>query len=506
EVSSIIHIDVALEVLSRIYFALSVETQKEMDNEVLKFLNRKENYEVNDNKILVKLIKRIFFAKNREQSKAFGEKLISTEIKTQSYADKSEYQNKFFEPLLEILDEKKDILNLEVPEEHLELLLKMLHDEADYSIRESALIRLTYLALTESLPERYYSQFISKIQKLSKGRKYGISDFIFSNTFDRIIYSNEVSSEEEQEEFLKKNIPQFYSKDRLTYDLGVNHYFQELKGIFIDYIGSKGKRIPESKVYKQWLEKFYVWWESQKEGLLRKGATRDSVFRDQEIYLISVIIALKNNIWGTIPKGYLDENDRNKANQIFCEIHEKRPDLSIYLVPCLQRLSININYSIEEILNGLWDSDFSKVKASTEILTDYLIFIDKGEIAEGAKVIKRELFNMMRYGTNKVRQITIKSIYYTLKNTSVIFEEKDYKMIIQYVNSFLEGINKGHIEVLTQEDFELLSSISGMVAYICKNKINVVGNSLDEWKDYIRLHRLPEVKTYADLFDNPIDA
>ncbi|MEM5685189.1 hypothetical protein AAHB64_23105 [Bacillus toyonensis] len=59
---------------------------------------------------------------------------------------------------------------------------------------------------------------------------------------------------------------------------------------------------------------------------------------------------------------------------------------------------------------------------------------------------------------------------------------------------------------MTQEDFELLSSISGMVAYICKNKINVVGNSLDEWKDYIRLHRLPEVKTYADLFDNPIDA
>lgn len=502
----IMTVNIALEVLSRIYFALSVETQKEIDNEVLRFISGKESYEVNDKEILVKLIRRIFFAKNREQSKVFCEQLIKTEIKTQSYADNSMYQNMFFEPLLIIFEERKDIFNLEISEEQLELLLKKLNDEVDYSIRESALIRLTFLAITKSLAERYYKQFISKIQGLSKERKHGISDFIFSNTFDKIIYSNEVSSKEEQEEFLKKNIPQFYSKGTWSYGLGLSHYFQELTGIFVDFIGSKEKQIPEREIYKQWFEKFYVWWESQKEGLLREYDKRDSIFRDPEIYLISVIVALKNNIWGTIPKEYLDENDRNKANQIFYEIHEKRPDLSIYLVPCLQRLSININYSIEKVLNGLWDSDINKVKATTEVLNDYLIFIDKSEIVEDANAIKREMFNMMRYGSKKVRKITIKSIYYTLKNTLVLFEDNDYKIIIQYVNSYLEGINKGHIEVSTLEDFELLASIAGLVANICKNKIDVVGNSLDEWKEYIRLHRLPEVKTYADLFDNPVDA
>lgn len=279
-----------------------------------------------------------------------------------------------------------------------------------------------------------------------------------------------------------------------------------MTGIFVDYVGSKEKQIPECKIYKQWLGKFYVWWECQKEGLFSKEDKRDSVFKEQEIYFISVIIALKNNIWGTIPKEYLDENDRNKAKQIFYEINKNRPDLSIYLVPCLHRLSININYSVEEVLNRLWDSDISKIKASIETLNDYLIFIDKGEIEEDANVIKRELFNMMRYGTKKARQITIKSIYYTLRNTSDIFGCKDLIVIIQYVNGFLEGINKGYIEVSTLEDFELLASIAGLVAYICKTKRDVIGDDLDEWKDYIRLHRLPEVKTYVDLFDNPIDA
>jgi len=46
--------------------------------------------------------------------------------------------------------------------------------------------------------------------------------------------------------------------------------------------------------------------------------------------IIPVITVLKNNIWGTIPSEYLDEEDINKAKTIFFEINEKRPDVSFY--------------------------------------------------------------------------------------------------------------------------------------------------------------------------------
>lgn len=59
--------------------------------------------------------------------------------------------------------------------------------------------------------------------------------------------------------------------------------------------------------------------------------------------------------------------------------------------------------------------------------------------------------------------------------------------------------------MLTLEDFELLASIANLVAYIYINKIEFIGNILDEWKDYICFHRLPEVRKHADLFESSID-
>ncbi|MEI3892477.1 MULTISPECIES: SIR2 family protein [Bacillus] len=491
-------IDVALEILSRIYLALSLETQKEIDSEVLKFLDSKEIYWEIDTIVLKKLIKRIFYAKNREQSKIFCEKLINTKIKVQSYADKSIYLRRFFEPLLEILDERKDIFNISVSEEQLELLFKYLNNEVDYSLRESALIRLTFLELTRSLSEKYRSQFISNIQKLSKNKKNGISDFIFSITFDKIAYSNELPSKEAQEEFLKKAIPRFNGNG-----IGMESYFQELTGIFIDYIGSKEKQIPESTVYKHWLEKFYVWWESHKDGLLKNYDAED-LFVGNPDYLKTVIIVLGNNIWGTIPKEYLDVNDKNKAIQIFYEIYERRVDLSLYLIPCLRRLSINIDCSLVDVLNGLWDSDITRVKASVKVLYDYLVFIDKGEIVEDITAIKKELFSMMKYGSREVRKAAFNSIYYIMKNTTAIFDVNDYKIMIQYANNYLQRFKEGHVKVSTRDDFELIASFANLVAYMCKSKVEVVGDSFDDWKDYICTHRLPEVRTHADLFDEII--
>ncbi|MGF9957715.1 hypothetical protein [Bacillus mycoides] len=51
----------------------------------------------------------------------------------------------------------------------------------------------------------------------------------------------------------------------------------------------------------------------------------------------------------------------------------------------------------------------------------------------------------------------------------------------------------------------MLASYASLIVYICKNKSEVVGNRLDEWKDYIHLHRLPEPRLKAGYFNYVVE-
>ncbi|AKP78634.1 hypothetical protein AS52_03673 [Priestia megaterium Q3] len=500
EHKSNMNINLSLEILSRIYFALPLEVQKEIDLKIIQFIDEMESFHITEKDVLNKVIKRIFFAKNIKDSKAFCEQLINSKIKSQKQNDKSIYKRIFFEPFIIVFNNKEKLSQINVSEERLISLFKDLNNEVDYSVRESALIRLTFLSLTNSLSEQYHNQFVSNIKQLPKVNTYGISDFILSGTFDKIIRSDEVLSNSEQEEFIKKDIPIFYSQNSITDGTAVSNYFYQLNGTIVDYIGSKEKPIPEYTIYKEWLKKFYIWWESQKEGLLINPNESTSLLTMIDL-IIPVIKVLKNNIWGTIPSEYLDEEDINTAKTIFFEINEKRPDVSFYLLPCLERLNIDVGYSIKDILYRLSDVDITKVKVSATVLYDYFVFIDKEEFIANPNDIKNELFNVMKYGSKGVLKAIIDSIRFTLKNTSNVLDINDYEKIIDYLNNFLEGIKEGHIKISTQDDFELMDSLASMIAYMWRNKPDVIGNRMNGWKDYIRSHRLPEVRMHADFFD-----
>ncbi|PFK46731.1 SIR2 family protein [Priestia megaterium] len=501
EHKSNMNINLSLEILSRIYFALSLKVQEEIDLKILQFIDKKGNFHIKEKDILDKVIKRIFFAKNNRDSTIFCEQLMNTKIISQKHNDKSIYQRIFFEPFIIIFDKRERISQLSVSEERLITLFKNLNNEIDYSIRESALIRLTFLSLTNSLSEKHHNQFVSAIRQLPKVNMYGISDFILSGTFDKIIRSDEVLSSREQARFLEKEIPIFYNKNSMTDGTAVSSYFHQISGIFVDYIGSKEKPIPDYTIYKEWLTKFYNWWEIQKEGLLINPNDPTHLLTMPNL-IVSVITVLKNNIWGTIPNDYLDAEDKNKAEQIFFEINERRPDISFYLIPCLERLKIDVGYSIKDILYRLSDVDITKVKVSATVLYDYFVFIDKEEFVTDINIIKTELFNIMKYGSLEVLKVILDSIRFTLKNTSNVFDINDFEEIINYLNNFLDGIKAGHVKVSTRDDFELIASFASMIAYMCKSKPDIIGNRIDGWKDYIRSHRLPEVRMHADIIDN----
>ncbi|MED3971407.1 SIR2 family protein [Priestia megaterium] len=500
EYKSNMNSDLSLEILSRIYFALSVAEQKKVDLKVIQFIDEQKVITISDKGTLNKVIERIFFAKNREDSKVFCQQLINLKIKNQKHKNGSVDTTSFFDPFLIFLRGLNKLSDISLSEEQLNSLFHDLNNKLDDGFRESALIRLTFLTLTNSLSEKYYKKFVNNIQILPAKNQNGISNFIFGSVFDKIIHSDE-PNKRDYRSFLKRDIPTFYHQGVFSYGTALDDYFNELKGIVPDFIDSKEKQIPKCEIYNTWLDKFYKWWESQKKGLLRSLDQSDAFLGDYD-YLLPVIILLKNNIWGTIPEHYLNQEDKNKIKQIFFEINEQRFDVSFYLIPCLVRLNIPIHHSIKDVLNGLLDRNIEKVKVCANTIGEYLIFIDKGEITDTPSLVKTELLNAMKYSNQEVLKTIVDAVSYTFEFAANIFDIDDCDVIINYLQNYLEGIKKGYIEVSTREDFELLDSFSKMIAYMCKNRFEIVDNRLDEWKEYICSHRLPEVRRHTDIFHN----
>jgi len=45
-----------------------------------------------------------------------------------------------------------------------------------------------------------------------------------------------------------------------------------------------------------------------------------------------------------------------------------------------------------------------------------------------------------------------------------------------------------------------MASLASMIAYMWRNKPDIIKDRIDEWKDYICSHRLPEARMHAEFF------
>ncbi|WP_411738525.1 SIR2 family NAD-dependent protein deacylase [Peribacillus sp. S4] len=509
ESKSIIEVNVALEILSRIYFALPIKIKQDIDLKIIKFINDKKKYEFKDNNVLFCLIERIVFDKDSKELKLFSEQLIESNIRSQLKMDKILDKNEFFEPLLVVFAERRNISNLKVSENKILEMINYLIKDDDQSKKESALIRLSFLEETNSLSENQRNKFISSLKKLPQNSDQGLSDFIFNSVFDRIIYSSPEVSEEGIEFFLSKEIPTFYNYveeykgKAFSNTNAIDDYFNELCGVFPDYIGRKIKNVPSGEFFKQWLSKFYKWWDNQEEGLLR-DINEKSPFLPLPDYLKKVVIFLKNNILGVIPVNSLREEDIVELQQIFEKIDNYRPDLTLYLVPCLERLNIQVGYSLADILKCLTSKEINKVKAAANILYDYLVFIEHKDLMKDSELIKRELFSMMHFGSDDIFKVAVDTLRYCMKNIPNIFTESDCISLTYFVNEFLKSIKNENLTIATIKDFEIISSVSGLVAYAYKNQNLISKECLIEWREYINNHRLPEVRQFRDFFNTRV--
>ncbi|MCY8282858.1 SIR2 family protein [Bacillus inaquosorum] len=496
---TVIDLNKYIEILSRVYFMLSNKQKAEADKIVLNYISEIElkSNEFTTKKILMNLIRRLFLAKNLNQARDFCMHLLTIPIRSQMNKDNSTFVATFFDPFLSIINETHRISNIKTSEDQVNFLFDHLNFIEDQGIKESAVIRLTFLYLTSSLNKQQSKNFITEIKKINKEQP--LSQFIYNVIFDKIINEKKIPSYEIQHNFLKREIPNVYHQDGIFSDGdGLLDYLQELKNIFLNFVELNKEKVSEIKIYKQWLNKFYDWWDTQKEGLLQITLLEDPIIPNEND-LLKIIIVLKNNILGPIPKELIDQEDKGKLSKVFQEIKEKNKDISFYLVPCMKRLDINIEASIDEAILFLRGNKSERIKILANILYDYLILVNKSEISDDMKTFKNELFNLLRYGSKQTICEAITSIHFILKNAPEIFDEFDCEFLITFANIFLEDLKGDSIS--TYEDFETLSSFSVFVAYLIKNKKALIGNRLNEWKTYITNHKLPEVRVNSDIFD-----
>ena len=488
---------IAIEILSRIYFCLSYENKKIIDKKAIRYLNNQ--YKFDDYyfiEVYENLLRRIVLDKNIEKTKEFCEEIFN------SNASIINYQNddlKFFEPILVIFSEAKKIKNIEVTNYILNELISILENSEGDILKEKALIRLTFLFESNSLTDLYKNKFIEILKVMPRNKKQGLSDYIFNFVFDKIISGKNFISNNAKKLFLAKKIPVFFNKDdgSISTNSSIKNYFNEMQSIFQDCTIPTPIERKEYKYYKSWIRNFFAWWDSQEDGLLRSNDSGS--FAMIPDYLKMIIGPLKNNIFLSAPLEIFTKKDLLKIEGIFNKINKDRPDLSIYLVPSIQRLGIKTEYDLNLIFKYLKSKNPLKIEQALQCLYDYLILVDNKKIPLDSRKIKKELLNIMHYSYGEIFKSVLKTLQYSFKNTKNIYVLEDYQILKEFLDEYLSEIKNDNIIISSLEDFEIVSTMAALVTYLSKSENFMHTDSFDEWKEYIFNHRLPEVRKYEDL-------
>ncbi|SDI41620.1 SIR2-like domain-containing protein [Planococcus glaciei] len=497
---SLISNDKALEIYSRIYMVLGLEEQHTIDVKLLDFLNNQKEKTLQEIKILKLCISRILYAKNVVEAGYFIEKLIALDIEIQRFNDKSAYLVFFFEPILEVIKNHKKVKGLNIPTVVLEGLLDKLENPSDDSTAESAFIRLCFLVLTQSLNSSYIKRFEVSASKMPSDKKYGISDFLTINGMGNLVNGTNQIDQNKLDEFMIQDIPIFYTETYTSDGSAVIEYFSFVRLYFKGFYEPNSEKKPDKAYYLQLLDKFYIWWESQKPALLQTRDLLTSVFFTKDT-LQSVVYTLKNNIWGSIPLDYLRETDKEKASLIFNELNQKRPELSSLLIPSLQRMRVEESLNLEYLIDSVTERSEEKSKKAISSLLDYSIFIFRGEINEDLKTISSELLEILKYGNGEKLKEAIKTISKIIEFDSSILDDEVISLIIKYVNKYLAALKTEELKIEKTPDFQLLASYAELVAVLLKYKREFVGLALHDWEEYITSHKLPEVRMATMYFN-----
>jgi hypothetical protein len=488
-VSSIIDINLILEIMSRVYFVYPPEIQLEMDKIVLELLKRKNGFGMDLSDKIKKLIKRIIFAKNSKERKEFCENLILIENHSNPLDSYS-----FVEPFLVIISMNLNLssLKINVSEKIIEDLLVKLPDQI-------ALIRLTFLYLSDSIDTEKKEIFRAALQQIKESNKeQEFSKYLLQTTFDQILQEDSIG--QNVNDFTSKDIPKIATAEGIIIDSSnLVDYFVEFRMLFIELV----EKMDEGQlkvIYTKWFEKFILWWNSNKEALFLTASKERLSFIWNDNHFFVLILFLKNTLFHDIKRHYLDNEIWNDIDDIIKDINQREPEYLIYLIPSITKLDLSLKYNSYQFADLLWSMQGEISVNALKSVGDYLNFIDKGEIEGDILPLLNEITQIIKYGLVEKKIVAFKTMEQLIRFSPSVIDDEYCNLLTKILNGYLQ-IFKNESEYLSQIDFELLGSISLVVTQLI-NKRPQVKNQLIEWKEYIVTHRLPEVRTNADLLES----
>jgi hypothetical protein len=501
-------VELLLEILSRLYFALTKDEKKKADNLILELYKDRDLYKVNIYsiiKVLASLFQRIIFDKDQNERAEFFSKVLELPIIGDPHGELKDIdldENYFFDPSYKFefdLDDAEGIY-IEFNQKEIDRLLKILDGEKS-NIRDAALSRLIKLILTKNLDREIDFRVRESIRNIILKEKSGFSYYFLESFLVQLTQDEKLQNDYIQKR-IQQPIPKSYHNGVVSIGNALQVLLQDLSNVFPRFIRTKKEPhiLVSRENYLKWLEQFFYWWEDQESWLLK--GEKDELFGENQD-LLYIVIFLKNSFLANIPLEYLSEKQKEKISEIYFKIDKNQHNIALLLIPVLLRLKIISEEELEKTFEGILDNNVKISKSAISSIYDLAVFKKYNEIDLDLSELKKEILYLFKYRKENTLLEVIRTLRYIINYAPETFDENEYLLIIKVLTTMYNDLTNGFYEnsSISNDFFEIFSESTGLAAYIYKLGKSNYCNKLQHWKRISQENRLPEVRKYAPLFE-----
>ncbi|TWT00126.1 SIR2 family protein [Planomicrobium sp. CPCC 101079] len=498
-----------LEVLSRLYSALIKEEKIKIDELLLNLFVEKDFYKRHGrlvNRIFGPFFRRVIYDKTLQEKAEFFSKILKLPIigdpgGVLKEINMDEYD--FFEPAFEFNFDIQDMdgIYIETDKNEINRLFKVISKNGRSTVRDAALARLIRLIETNNLDNEDSFRLREYVKNIIVKEEVNFSYYFLESYLIRI--SNDIELLEFYvKQKVEQPIPESYNSGVVLIGNGLNHLLQDLGNTFPKFVkdNSNYQSFIKDEMYKEWLLRFFKWWNSQEKGLL---STNNSNLFDENDDLIKMIIFLKNSFLASIPLSVLSIGDKEKLKEIYNKLLVSKLDSALLLIPALIRIHVLDDVEMKKIAENLITNDRNLSKSAISTVYDLTIMLKQNDIKVDLTELKNELLNLYKYRKEAMILEVTKTLKFICHYAPESLNLDEYLLINKTLNLIMKDFNGGYYQEssISDQEFELLSESTGLAGYIVKNGFFKSYLDLKEWSELSRKSKLPEVRKYASLFE-----
>ncbi|AMQ07109.1 SIR2 family NAD-dependent protein deacylase [Sporosarcina psychrophila] len=497
-----------IEIVSRLYFALTEEEKKRVDLLAGKLFIDVEFYNTHRysiEKAFKPLFTRIIFDKNPNDIKVFLQKIINLPIigETNSGLETVFVQDhNFFEPTMyfPIEFQNSDNVKISIGKVRLNRLFQLLV-KGKSNARDAALVRLLLLLNGNALDRKNEKKLRGILKSIIEDENEDICSYILDSYL--IMKFGDLEIQEEYcNEVIVQQIPKSYRAGVISSGVGLDRLLANLNNIFPSLLGKDEIQIKyiTNESYEAWLKVFYIWWDDQESFLLEDN--RYSFFGKNND-LERMIVFLKNSFLASIPQECISSYDKAKFAEIYKNLLENKLDMALMLIPILLKNNIIKEREVDRIYDAMLNNNEKLSRASISSIYDLALLDSGNQIKVDLSQIKKTIVNLFLFRKESTLLEITKTLKYIIWRVPNFFTVDEYKKMIDSLLLLLDDLINRYYQnsEMKIEEFEILSEATGLAGYIYKQGDSHLRKQLEDWKELSNVNRLPEVRKYAYLFE-----